>query len=175
MRLYEIITEAKTGTQTSLHRMSAPTVSTIDSSAPWIKKQRNLAYTRAVDFNQLETDKEKFDYIKNLSAKSPSTVLRVLPPNVLGNNLHIQKYDPVSGEITLIQNTNGGETIVYQGNVNQFKYKGRTRTSSNSGKNYEFIPNGVKEVSRELKTIRAGRPPKTKPFSKPSTLTKLPW
>jgi hypothetical protein len=173
MRLKEIL-EAKIGTQTSLHRMSAPSVSTIDPSAPWTKKQRAVAYKRAKDFNELTTAKEKFEYIKKVSEKNPSNALRILPPNVLGNPLHIQTYDPATGNIVLLQHTSG-ETVLFQGNVNQFEYKGRVRAPTGSKKYYEFIPTNIKEISRELKPVKTGRPVQAKPFSKPSTLTKLPW
>lgn len=173
MRLKEIL-EAKVGTQTSLQRMSAPSVTTRDPSAPWTKKYQAIAYKRAKEFNELTSPKEQFEYIKRVAETSPSNALRILPLNVLGNPLHIQTYDPVTGDITLLQHASG-ETILFQGNVNQFRYKGRVRAPTGSKKYYEFIPTGIKEVSRELKPVKSGRPVQAKPFSKPSTLTKLPW
>ena len=155
--------------------MSAPLVTTRDPSAPWTKKQQAIAYKRAKEFNELTSPKEQFEYIKRVSETSSSIVLRILPLNVLGNPLHIQTYDPATGDITLLQHAPHGETIIFQGNVNQFRYKGRVRAPTGSKKYYEFIPTGIKEVSRERKPVKAGRPVQAKPFSKPSKLTKLPW
>jgi hypothetical protein len=159
------------GASMSAHRMTAPTVSTIDRSAPWTKAQLARATQRTKDFNQLATDKEKFDMLYNLPTGKTTNriVISTSGTGGQGRTFQIKSYDPATGNIDLILNSSG-KTDQYQANTNNFKFVGRTRMPSNSTKNYNFTPGELSHTDSQDKPV--GRPvAKKKEYKFPT----MPW
>ena len=156
----------------SAQRMTAPTVSTIDRSAPWTRSQIAKATKRTKDFNQLATDKEKFDMLYNLPAGKTTNriVISTTGAGGFGNTLQIKAYDPATGNIDLILNSRG-KTDEYQGNTNDFKFAGRTRTVSSNAKNYNFVPGKLSHMDSQEKPM--GRPGQKK--KKEYKFPNMPW
>jgi hypothetical protein len=155
------------GAQTTARRMTAPNVSTIDYTAPWTRAQRAKAYKRSVDFNDLKTDKEKFDFLYNL--KVGKTTNRIVIKGVTGS-YQIKAYNPTTGNIELVTK-NGYEESTAQGNVNNFIFQGRTRAPTGNTKNYTFVPVGI--TVTDTTPTKRGRPPG--PSKKQYDFPKLPW
>lgn len=169
MRLKEIL-EAKTGTQTSLHRVSAPyTAGGPKISAPgFVKAGKQQKYQRIVDFNALKTDKEKFEFIHNLkTGKTTNKVVFEIPGT---SGVKIVSYDPQTGNVEL-EVARGKIVDLYSGNANNFKFLGREKSPSTPLIKYKFNPGAIEELGP---VVQKGKS-QAKPFSKPSTLTKLPW
>ena len=172
--------EGKLGAQTVARRMTAPNVTTIDNTAPWTRAQRAKAYKRTVDFNALKTDKEKFDFLYNLTAGKTSNRIVIPGPRRTAitasshsNPMKIQSYNPATGEIELLHNHSTGDKEIYTGNVNNFKFLGRSRPSGNSNKDYTFDPGSLTQVSVTPGQTKRGRP--TGPANKQYNFPKLPW
>jgi hypothetical protein len=156
------------GPSMSAQRMTAPMVSTVDRTAPWVKAAIGKARKKSQDFNALPTDKEKFDFIYKL--QSTSTLIRILSPG--RNPYHIQSYDPATGDISLLLKTPKGNEIV-TGNTNNFTYQGRQVTPSTGGKTYIFQPGKVTSVSTEPRQAVPGRP--VGPVKKKYNFPTMPW
>ena len=152
----------------SAQRVTAPSISTVDRSAPWVKAAIGKARKKTQDFNALATAKEKFDFIYKL--KNTSTKLRILGQG--HNPYHIQSYDPATGNISLLLKTSQGDKIV-TGNTNDFTYQGRHSTSTSGGKTYTFVPGKVTAVSTGPQQAVRGRP--IGPAKKKYDFPKMPW
>ena len=152
----------------SAQRMTAPMVTTVDRTAPWVKAAIGKARKKTQDFNALATVKEKFDFIYKL--QSTSTQIRI--PSQGRNPYHIQSYDPATGAISLLLKTPQGNEIV-AGNANDFTYQGRQVTPSTGGKTYIFQPGKVTAVSTEPRQAVRGRP--AGPAKKKYDFPKMPW
>ena len=102
MRATEFITEAG-NPQMVARRISAPRVSTVDTSAPWVQAQMQQARQRKKSFNELATDKEKFDFLYKLKTGKTTHTIRVVGP-ASGRfgapiTLNIENYNPATGDI----------------------------------------------------------------------------
>jgi hypothetical protein len=115
-----------------------PTVSTVVTSAPWVKKGINTARERTQAVKAAETAKEKFDYVYGL--KSTTSVVRVAIQQTPTTKVRasVRSYDPATGDIEL-------QTAhhVYEANTNDFEYLGREKAISTPIKKYKFIAHGA--------------------------------
>jgi hypothetical protein len=156
----------------SAQRMTAPAVSTMDRSAPWTKAAIGKSYKRTKDFNELETAKEKFDFLHNLTSGKTANKIRIEGPKGMhgytSTAYRIQSYKPATGDITLLLKTPQADVVV-AGNTNNFKYQGRTK-SVGGPKTYTFIPSELTKVSSTPIQTTRGRPTK-----KQYTFPKMPW
>ena len=152
----------------SAQRMTAPPISTVDKSAPWVKAAIGQSYKRTTDFNKLKTAKEKFDFLYNLTAGKTTNKIRIEGPSA--RVYYIQSYDPKTGNITLSIKTRESNNTV-SGNVNNFTYKGRMGTATGSAKTYTFIPGELTIVGSEPKQL--GRP--AGPAKKKYNFPRMPW
>ena len=156
----------------SAQRMTAPVVSTVDRSAPWTKAAIGKSYKRTKDFNELETVKEKFDFLHNLTSGKTANKIRIEGPKGMhgyaNTAYRIQSYNSATGDITLLLKTPQADAVV-TGNTNNFKYQGRTK-SVGGPKTYTFIPSELTKVSSTPIQTTRGRPTK-----KQYTFPKMPW
>lgn len=173
MRLKEITNEGKVKVGQfpgSMHRITAPYTGggpRVNEPA-FVKAGKQKKYQRTVDFNDLKTDKEKFEFIYNLKVgKTTNKAVFEIPGT---NGSKVISYDPQTGNIEL-EVARGNNVDLYSGNANNFKFLGREKSPSVPLIKYKFSPGALEDlgpVARKTKT-------QAKPFSKPSTLTKLPW
>jgi hypothetical protein len=171
MKLKEIISEGKIGQfPGSMHRITAPyTAGGPRVTEPgFIKSGKQKKYQRTVDFNALKTDREKFEFLHNL--KSGKTVNKITfeIPGTTGSKM--VKYNPQTGEVEL-QIAKGSIVDLYSANSNNFKFLGREKSPSTNHIKYKFSPGTLEQIG----VVPRKTKPQAKPFSKPSTLTKLPW
>ena len=155
----------------SAQRVTAPSISTVDRSAPWTKAAIGKSYKRTKDFNELETAKEKFDFLYNLTTGKTTNKIRIEGPTDIGYAnaaYRIQTYNPATGDITLLLKTPQADNVV-TGNTNNFKYQGRTK-SVGGPKTYTFIPSELTKVSSTKIPTTRGRPTK-----KQYMFPKMPW
>jgi len=156
------------GPSMSAQRVTAPMVTTVDKSAPWVKDAMNKARKRTQDFKALGTDKEKFDFIY----KAQNTTTRIRIDSQSHFPYYIQSYDPTTGDITLLlKNPKPGKIVT--GNTNNFTYQGRQVAPSSNRKTYIFQTGEVTAVSTVPSQTTVGRP--TGPAKKKYDFPRMPW
>jgi hypothetical protein len=171
MRLKEIISEGKIGQfPGSMHRITAPyTAGGPQITDPgFIKAAKQKKYQRTVDFNALKTDREKFEFIHNLKDGKTINKITFEIPGTTGSK--VTKYNPQTGEVELAI-ARGSNVDLYSGNSNNFKFLGREKSTNSNHIKYKFSPGTLEQIG----VVPRKAKPQAKPFSKPSTLTKLPW
>ena len=167
MRAREFLQEAQaTGTPTRARVMDAPRVSTMDRSAPWTRAAMGQARQRKRSFEELPTDKEKFDFLYTL--KKGRTTNRIVIPRGR-QNLQIKSYDPATGDITMTLST-GQQIDTYTGNTNNFKFHKSEKSAAGGPRNYIFSPGSVELVDSARQSDLRGRPKK-----KQYTFPNMPW
>jgi hypothetical protein len=175
MRLKEIISEGKIGQfPGSMHRITAPyTAGGPRVTEPgFVKAAKQKKYQRLLAFNDLKTDKEKFEFIYNLKdAKATNKIVFEIPGTA---GTKIVDYNPQTGEVKFSV-SRGPNVDLYSGNANNFKFLGREKVTSSGVTKYKFMPGDIKDLDPIARQTKTQYKTQKKPFSKPSTLTKLPW
>ena len=110
-----------------------PSISTIDKTSPWIKKNMDIAADRTRSVNAAESVKDKFEAIYAIARESNTT--RVQLGNFGKNS--VQSYDPSTGDLVLRSST-GSVIKLYSTNINSYEYVGRERSAGSATKKYIF-------------------------------------
>jgi len=157
-----------TGTPTRARAITAPRVSTLDRSAPWVRAALGRSQARKRRFEDLPTDKEKFDFLYNL--KQGKTTNQIVIPGTGKNNYQIQSYDPATGDIVVTFHA-GSARNTYRGNTKDFVFRGSQKPGAGSARNYIFSPRSLEMIDSQ--PTRAGAP--SGPRKKQYTFPKMPW
>jgi len=177
MRANEFITEAG-NPQMVARRISAPGVSTVDYSAPWVQAKMQQARQRKKSFNELETDKEKFDFLYKLKTGKTTNTIKIQGPSPdrfgAPITLNIENYNPATGDIELVgyarQGRAGSQELKYRANTGTFEFGGRSRKGLAGAYNYSFSPGRSLELISQQARIRP-QEPVAKAVAKPAS----PW
>jgi hypothetical protein len=126
MRFAEILNELTYG-------KVSPNVSTIDRSAPWVKKGIEKAAERTKTFRRLNTVAEKLEFLyKETDGFTKS--LNIRPVFIVkGKRLPFQSFDASTGELILKNQFSNSqrELITYKFNINDFEFDRREKSTSN--------------------------------------------
>jgi hypothetical protein len=178
MRAHEFIIEAG-NPQMVARRISAPRVSTVDTSAPWVQAAMQQARQRKKSFNELATDKEKFDFLYKLKTGKTTNTIKIQGPAASSYGapivLNIENYNPATGDIELVgyarQGRAGSQELKYRANTNTFNYSSRFRKGiSTAGYDYFFTPGSSLELISQQARVKP-QEPVSKAVAKPAS----PW
>ena len=128
------------------HRVGGkvPNVTTVDLSAPWVKKQAQKAADVTIALKDAKTSKEVLDIVTSGPVKNYSISFMTIEMQRWGSpgtHVHkLQSYDPETGEIIIRPTEQGSPKVVttYKMNIDDFTYVGRERTGNKYRYDYEL-------------------------------------